>query len=483
MDFFSWSDDREPARRIPVSSVADWQNLYEFYTEKRGNAALLRIIEIAASHGVRSILAETRYLDADWRSEHGEFYSTTYARYPSVAHRLHFFARDLPSDLSDLSGMSPHYVGYSIMRPLPAQPVGRTMLKPPPELHSSVRCEAVETVDILGWPMKVCGMPFISQDAQYLRCAHADIWMGMRHAYLLNQVSRKTSAQVHASTMGGVVAGREIPSDGLSIQQMLSGMTALGLSPGLISLPPSKADSDAAGHLSLFAIVCRYVNSNIAPIIASSSHVWMIVAYNRHASAAHTGLTLYRHDDARGPYIRVDDPWNEPSAAHQPWGQALLPLPPKIYMAAERAEAIGEWWFDLRIKSLPPTDPLAEAAGSQSLAFSTYGVGANQYKEALQARAGIDASVASRYRLSLWPRNLWIIEAVDRRLRSAGERCVLGEVIIDPTATQYPSPKEPGIIAAHAPGLLWSITPDTKEESTETVGALPYQTGRPQYTA
>ncbi len=114
---------------------------------------LLRVIEIAIAHGVQSVLVETRYIDADWRSEHARFYTTTYTRYPSVAHRAHFFTRPLPSDLSDLSGLTDAYRGYSVLRPLPVQPVGRTMIEP---LRSSLtECVArlFEFVDILGWRM------------------------------------------------------------------------------------------------------------------------------------------------------------------------------------------------------------------------------------------------------------------------------------------------------------------------------------------
>src|ERR1700733_709020 len=85
-----------------------------------------------------SVLVETRYIDADWRSEHASFYSTTYVRYPSVAHRANFFSEPLPSDLGDLAALQSACRGYVVLRPLKSSPVGRAMITPPPESSRAV---------------------------------------------------------------------------------------------------------------------------------------------------------------------------------------------------------------------------------------------------------------------------------------------------------------------------------------------------------
>lgn len=479
MSFQDWMEN--PPAFLARYDVAngDWNRFYNRYTAGTQSPPLLRIIEIAVAHGVQSILVETRYIDADWRSEHARFYSTTYKRYPSIAHRAHFFTQPLPGDLSDLSGLVDAYKGYTVFRPIPTQPVGRTMIEPPPELKDAMRCETTESVDVLGWRMVVKGMPFVSQDAQYMRCAHADIWMVLRHAFLRRQLGQRLSSDIHDATMGGVIAGREVPSEGLSSYQMMAGLSTLGLSPAILPLPQSKSASDAAGVLGLFDIVCRYVNSNISPIIVSDNHVWLIVAYARSASAAHPSLTLYRHDDAAGPYIRVEDPWNEPASPHQRWKQVMLPLPPKIYMTAERAEEVGKWWFRTWISSVAPTNPAIEAHNSNNLTFRTYGIDSSEYKFALATRPGFDPVVAAKYRLTPLPRNLWVVEAIDRRLRGAQAEHVLGEVLVDPTASHYTMAHDPGIVAAHAPGFWWITTPDIAHEDTGTSSESPYSTGRP----
>lgn len=237
MSFFDWTPNDDPAEPVDVTLPGAWQGLVDRYTAGRGSLPLSRLVEIAKSLGVQSVLVERRYIDLDWRSEHSRFYSTTFVRYPSVSHRLHFFKSPLPTDLGDLSSVQQSYCGYSVMRPLPSSPVGRTMIAPPPELAGAVRCEATEVVDLFGWPMTVTAMPFVSQDAQYLRCAHADLWMTFYLAHLSQGLARRLPHEIHDATMGGVIAARQVPSEGLSLEQMLGGMTKLGLSPALLPLP------------------------------------------------------------------------------------------------------------------------------------------------------------------------------------------------------------------------------------------------------
>ena len=78
---------------------------------------------------MRSVVVEQRYLDPDWRSEHGAFHGRLFRRHPSVCHRWHLFTDDVPADLSALRPEA--YRGYVVLRPLPSTPVGRTMIAPP----------------------------------------------------------------------------------------------------------------------------------------------------------------------------------------------------------------------------------------------------------------------------------------------------------------------------------------------------------------
>ncbi|GAA4748678.1 hypothetical protein [Actinomycetospora chibensis] len=159
-------------------------------------------------------------------------------------------------------------------------------------------------------------------------------------------------------------------------------------------------------------MLCRYVNSQLPPLVISSSHAWVVVAYRR-APGDDRRVTLWRHDDARGRYLEVDDPFAEPEDAHRPWRTAILPLLPAIYVTAERAEAAGRLWFAGYLRGAEDDEPVARAAAAGELAFRTYVVRSDEYLEGLWAR-GVDPALADLYRLAALPEHLWVVEAVDR---------------------------------------------------------------------
>ena len=359
------------------------------------------------------------------------------------------------------------------------------MIAPPPSLREfrSVVCQATERLNIFGFQFEVTAMPFMSQDTQYNTCAHASLWMALFHAHLHHGQPRRLPSDIVDAASGGTAMGRQMPSEGLSISQMLNALTRLGLSPGLLRLPLTRKESDnaaergrtisdnelASAPLGLYDILCRYVNSQIPPVVVDDRHAWIVIGYTHQPSAGHPRLTLIVHDDARGPYLAVDDPWNDTRT----WLAAMPPLVPKLYLSAERAEALGEFWLRAYVDTASPGDPMLDSVGRDDLRFRTYAVRSNEYKRLALDR--LPGDVAQLFRLQQWPRYIWVIEAFDRKLSSQDEPCVLGEAIIDATASNSAEPWEWGLLAFFAPTKSIVIEPDlhapdlVDRESTEPI--------------
>lgn len=479
-----------------------WNELQAMYlgndrpgTRQRRSPQLARVAEIARGHDVTHLLIERRYIDRDWRAENSRYYASTFRRRPSVCHRVHFFTAPVPAD-HDLSGLQPHYRGYAVIRPLSIAPVGRTMIAPPAELAAGFRVESTEIVDVLGWPMEITAMPFISQDGQYLRCAHAAMWMVLHHMHLSWGMPRRLPSDIHDATAGGVVVGRQLPSGGLSHEQLMGGLSSLGLSPGHLQLTSTRQAATALDEpeLALYPVMCRHVNSNLPPLIRSSKHVWLAVAYVQEPSSGSQAVTLYCHDDALGPYLRVDDPWSaddvDPAATpnrrgmqDQPWSAAILPLPPKFYMNAERAEGVAARILGDHLASARAdgADDVSRAEVDDALRYRTYGIRGRDYKHGLTRRPVIDAGLARFYRLLPLPAYVWVVELIDKRLvgTDGSGPCVLGEVVLDPTAMREPTLIDDGLIAVHMPGWARADGPEygTKWQTDPAAGA--YSSGRP----
>lgn len=457
----SWYPFATPALVVSTDPDSDdgWDELREKYTPQRRNRPFERIISIAQEHGVRSVLIEPRYVDPHYRSEHSRFYSSTFQRYPSICHRLHFFTQAVPEDLSRLGELQDAYRGYSVIRPVPTSPVGRTMIAPPPSLRDAFLCLAKDEVHPFGAHLSVEAAPFMSQDEQYLRCAHAAQWMVLYHTYLCHSLPRRLPGDIHDASMGGLVVGRQLPSEGLSAAQMLTGLQALQLSAGQIELPLSREVSKARGITSLYAILCRYVNSQMPPIVISYKHAWVVVGYKKRTlGSGHDSIVLYRNDDAIGPYIEVLDPWDESHHAHRPWLVAMPPLPARLYLTAERAELIGRFWME---HAESEGSALLDAVRGRTLTFRCFAVRSHDFKERLAGR--LPDEVARLYREAHLPGYIWVVEVLDRDLMDQRQPSVLGEVIIDATAHHLTWPDDPTIpvvLGFHLLGKAWIQDPD-----------------------
>jgi hypothetical protein len=200
-------------------------------------------------------------------------------------------------------------------------------------------------------------------------------------------------------------------------------------------------------------------------------------------SAGNPFITLWRHDDARGPYLRVDDPWNEPELAHQPWATAYLPLLPKAHLDAERAEAVGRDWVDQFAASPAAAGTLLETLAAQqdpanSFTLRTYLTTSSQFKQGAAAR-GMPPQLAAAYRLAPMSRLVWVVELVDRKRRGKGEPDVFGEVILDATLTQFERRDDPaGVIAMHVDSFAFFSGVDRADVNRVLLDeGLAYSTG------
>jgi len=188
-----------------------------------------------------------------------------------------------------------------------------------------------------------------------------------------------------------------------------------------------------------------------------------MVAWKRVPSGGNPELTIWRHDDAAGPYIRVDNPWAEPDPAHNPWSAIITPTLQKMYIDAERAETTGVAWFDLIRRSGNGSFVRAEAAATNSdLTYRTYAVRSSDYKARLDAR-GIDPGIAALYRLAHMPRYIWVVEAVDRAARKQSLPDVLGEFLLDATTSEHADLQDRGLVGLHLEDLAFTTGPDHHE--------------------
>lgn len=431
MSFAKWSGDGYVARVVDLSHERALLWLLDTYGGARPKV-LQAVLSHAFSLGARTAVIEYRYIDQDWRNEHKAFYTGTFRRYPSVAHRIHFFERSAPVELKSLEQPTlvgqMGYLGYAVMRPVPAAPVGRTFLAPLEP--AATTCRSLDTVNLFGESLKVSGVAFIAQDAQLSRCAQTTTWVTAHHHHRRFKAPRALPGDIAAAVVASTEHGRPLPSPGLTIGQIADVARSVGLPPLVYPLRKLSKGEDPE------RVICRYLNSSLPVTVATATHAFVLVGYHRKTLPDGTSkLYFVRHDDEVGPYQEVD--WQ--LDLYGPWEYAIVPLPEKVYLPGENAEAIGarriqdslDRSTDARARALVEAiqDPASRLTFRSTVMLS------NEYKERLTLENGYPGAVAAAFRMMQMSRYVWVVELLDGDVWDAdkSERCVLAEAVIDAT--------------------------------------------------
>jgi hypothetical protein len=128
-------------------------------------------------------------------------------------------------------------------------------------------------------------------------------------------------------------------------------------------------------------------------------------------------------------------------------------------------------WLLMLSRSERSSLAVLDLIATKQLALRTYAISSNRYKTASQSR--LDPNVSREYKLARFSRFVWVVEAINRTLRRAGEPCVLGEAIFDATSSEH----LPNCLALHVPGVAWVAQTDGKSRFPITCAPDPYVSG------
>ncbi len=270
--------------------------------------------------------------------EHSVFYSKNLRPYENWCRRLHFFSmeeKDLKLQFRQLRATRQQdsfhvacedfsrksYLGFSVIKPLPGCPVGRTVLRPFPReasrgYHREFQCICRRNkAHLLGVPLSVTGLPFQQQDLGVSACATTALWSSLQRARELEESGSATPAHITIrASQFALPFGRSMPSEGLGVDQMCQAVHSFGYAPNLF-----RAEDFEYSRGILFSAV----RSGISPVLilkpipprGRPSHAVAVAGIklrNKHRTGLLTELIdaesndmvgLYIHDDRIGPYL------------------------------------------------------------------------------------------------------------------------------------------------------------------------------------
>ena len=502
MDIDNW-DDLPLLHAQQPSTDARWVEAIRRYLGAINDRPLHRCLEVVREAGARTLVIETAYIDVDYRSEYGSYFAHQFRHRPDTAHRLHFFSNPLELDEIGRGMGSTSYLGYVVLRPCETGPVSRAVLRPPPSTADAVRTAVSDTVNLCGQELIVEGVPFSQQDAQLGSCAHASAWMCHYAAALRGDAHRRSTGHIAAGVDSALSSPRPIPTRGLTALQLSELFRHLELpahyyevgslpSPGLQwqrpdPQPPPGSTQAAPGTWDdrIVPVVCRFLNSGLPALVGTHDHAFVLCGYRRTTRNGARWIDFIRHDDQRGPYLRVDNVLSDadPNTGHRygPWSTIHIPAPEKLWLAPEQAEREGGLILHRMATLLSNSltgelqERLSEVLAGRRFSLRTYATRSNRFKSELPSRT-IPREIATAYRRMSLPRYVWVEEAVDRDLRDGAQPCVLGEALYDATSSDY----RPEMLTAHLAGTMLiaaSVRSMSKSPVYGATQAAPYESG------
>jgi len=350
------------------------------------------LTEYVRQLGCRTLVVESHYIDRDYIDDVALFYSRSLRGYPNYCQRFHFFSAEFDSVrwhtlVSDANSgrrqesaefLCKSYLGYSVVRPLPGSPIGRTVLRTFGERsiegHRRV-FSAVRPYDahLCGFELNVRGLAFQQQDQGVSACATTALWCAIHQVAPMERLKIATPAEItQAASRYFMPGGRALPSEGLTIEQLCEATRAAGLAP--LYVPGSSYEVDRG---QLFA----YLDSGFAPVLAlraekGEGHAVCAVGYKLGEVSPQSDSTLhfrdgatalkgiYIHDDRLGPYaaadviprtvdqkvrtqLRIRWPQKPDEFEHSQVAAIIVPVPQKLRLTAARMRALGlsiaEW--------------------------------------------------------------------------------------------------------------------------------------------
>ncbi|HWA54407.1 MAG TPA: hypothetical protein VG816_09575 [Solirubrobacterales bacterium] len=373
---------------------------------------MVSTFDLATDLGVKQVLRESPYIDYDYRSEFSQHFSRRFRPPPDRSERLIFLTDSVSA------------AGYCVMRPT-AKPVGRTVMNIPDSLKPYVTCHAKQDILAYGRRFHVDGFPFMSQDGEYGRCAHAAIWSIARFQHATHKTGRHSIAAIVAATGTSQLPDRTAMSGGLTVAEVRQALRRLGL-PVLTYTPARKLRDTAFAE-----VMCRYLDSGFPIAINTPGHLTVLVGYGRESDGT---IRWIRCDDNHGPYELVPrfDPTQEAEPELGEWRAALVALPGRIHVPAESAQAAAEITFEKLLGATGGPKHLRTRWNEEGIKGRTYAVKPAELKEEL-FKAGPVENIAEFYLGVPAPVWAWITEFRD--LDEDGR--VLGTVMIDATSSKH----------------------------------------------
>ena len=290
--------------------------------------------------GASTVIEEPNYFDRDYLAEFAAFYSVSSRGYANICRRLHFFSNEINrTQLRSAAGGSDRqnkilqdsYLGFIIIRPIPAAPLGRTVLTWYPEQEENKHTPRMRNpsrdykVHVAGIELTVNGLAWQQQDTGVGACATVSLWSMLHSSAFDDHHAIPTTADITRDAHSKHSFGsRVFPSQGLNFYQICDAIKEQKLAPLITEgdIKSEKSGKVLGFSRERFLSTCAaYIRSGYPILLSgnlmatgSSGHAICVVGFRscvpsttdpNSPSLAESGIEyIYIHDDNLGPNVR-----------------------------------------------------------------------------------------------------------------------------------------------------------------------------------
>lgn len=183
---------------------------------------------------------ETLYVDRVYRDSYYNYFATKLGVYKKDCIRLSFFDGPLtPQDFKDpqaITTLQNRYWGFMVLRPTIPQIVGRSVIHPSAIQGNTFLCVTSQyPASVNSIKLTATGFPHSSQDAETITCAETTIWSMMEYFSCKYPEYKPALPSAIIKALRSRTNVRQIPSEGLQVDQMCYAMLEFGFATKLYS--------------------------------------------------------------------------------------------------------------------------------------------------------------------------------------------------------------------------------------------------------
>lgn len=315
------------------------------------------------------VVVEPDYVDRVYRDSYYDYYATKLRDYNRNCLRLSFFDAGIHQDfpLDDEENIRSNYLGFIVLRPQ-HKCIGRNVINPRAiKGGEKIRvCSTGVSASCYGIKLTATGFPHASQDSETMTCAQTTIWMLLEYfGNRYNNYCPTVSSEIE-KILTPFVYERQLPSSGLTYNQVSVALRECGLGTKIYDLPTNPEQRQEMGQ-HFYELFACYIESGIPLAVAlvgegnghavvcvgredidkrevlkkrriengKTIYLWNEAVAKKHFVFNDDNFPCYQRDTLRKPAKRYQK--KRPDLAKMDISQFIVPLYNKVYMDADMA--------------------------------------------------------------------------------------------------------------------------------------------------